>query len=487
MPWPIIICVYVVERSDCLENGEPPRPFYCIVAFWGQTYRQHFLQLCLPSLLAPGNLPYLLGKRPCKFVISTTPRDWAALSTDPLFSLLKKFAEPVFLELRRLVPDFLKTVVREKNRRSVAPASEQNPLVDLPCSPLDIATPDAFDELQALGREMGIELTDHHQYAARILFMSAGHKAAATQAHHDQAYGIFLAPDMVLSDGAVAHLHQFAQSGKKVVMVPACRFSLEDCLREFKKNGLMTTGETLILPPRKLVEIVFGGMHPETACFEFDSPFFSNPATSAFWKIPGDDGVVLHSFFWAPLLVNYCGMDRHHADYFDRGGTTDGKYIAMHFDFNQDVSPVTDSDEIFLASFTPRGEYSYPVRAGILKQIPGLGTLYKTFLIRRTLYGPMGDPMKRSLYQWAVRLHSHPLSPEWKEAERRADQIVKRAMKAPGICGRAANTVLWLNSLFAGPNLSGRIRNVAGYLVGKLSPQNRAWLKQMIGKWGMRK
>ncbi|MGE0474496.1 MAG: hypothetical protein AB7P17_12755 [Nitrospirales bacterium] len=470
-----------------MENEDPVRPFYYIVAFWGSTYRRHFLQLCLPSLLAPGNIPFLLGKRPSRFLISTTHQDWAALSTDPLFSRLQTFVEPVFLELRREVPDFLKTVVQEKMRRSSSESIERNRSVDCPLSPLDIATPEVFEELQALGREMGVELTDHHHYAVRILFMSAGHKAAASQAHHDQAYGIFLAPDMVLSDGAVAHLHQLAQSGKKVVMVSACRFSLEDGIREFHNSGLMASAEALILPPRKLVEMVFGCLHPETACFEFDSPLFSNPATSAFWKVSGDEGVLLHSFFWAPLLVDYVGIDRHHGDYFDAGGTTDGKYIAMHFDFNRDVSPVTDSDEIFLASFTPRGEYAYSVRAGILKQIPGLRMHYKTFLIRRTLYGPMGDPMKRSLYRWPVRLHSQSLSLEWKEVEQRADQIVKRALKVPGVWGRTANTVLWLKSLCAGPNLSGRIRNVGGYLIGKISPQTRTWLKRILGQWGMGK
>lgn len=473
-----------MERSDCLENAEPVRPFYCIVAFWGPTYRQHFLQWCLPSLLSPGNIPFLLGKRPIKFLISTTPQDWDALSADPLFSILKKFAEPVFLEIRRSVPDFLQTVVREKKRRNQVHASEQSPEADLPWSPLDIATPEAFEELQTLGRGMGINLTDHHQYAVRILFMSAGHKAAAALAYQDQAYGIFLAPDMVLSDGSVAHLHQLAQSGKKVVMVSACRFSLEDCFREFHKSGLMASGDPLVLPPRKLVEMVFSGMHPETACFEFDSPFFSNPATSAFWKVPGDAGVLLHSFFWAPLLVDYGGIDRHHAEYFDSGGTTDGKYIAMHFNSQRDVTPVTDSDEIFLASFTPRGEYSYPIRKGIVKQLPVLNRLYKTFLIRRSLYGPMGDDMKRHLYLRPVRLHSHPLSPEWNKVEQRADEIVKRALNPPGMFGRTANTLLWFKSLFGGPDLFWRIRNVSGYLIGKLSPEKRVRLKQAIEKWG---
>lgn len=487
MPCLITTFAYVVERSDCVENGQSARPFYLIVAFWGQEYRQHFLQLCLPSLLSPGNIPSLLGKRSCRFLICTTSEDWTALSADPLFDFLKQNADPVFVELCGLVPDFLRDVFHEKIRRGLGGGSEPSTQGQSLVSPLEIATPGAFGELQALGREMGVELTGHHEYAARILFMSAGHKACAAQAHQDQAFGIFLAPDMVLSDRALTYLDELANLGKKVVMVSACRFSLESAILEFQKKGLMVPGQPLVLPSRKLVEVVFECMHPETACFEFDSPFFCNPATSSFWKIPGDSGVLLHSFFWAPLLVSYWGMETHHLDYFDTGGTTDGKYIAMHFDCDKDITSVTDSDEMFLASFTPQKEYYYSVKKGFLKQIPVLNRLYKMFLIRRSLYGPMGDKIKRNLYGCPIRLHSQPLSNGWEIVENQAMKVVKRAMKPPGIWGRTAINALWVKDLFSGGTFFGRFWNVALYCMGKLPTQWRQQLKKLIGKSGLRK
>ena len=113
--------------------------------------------------------------------------------------------------------------------------------------------------------------------------------------------------------------------------------------------------------------------------------------------MPCDDGILLHNLNFYPLLVNYEGVDTHQADYFDAGGTIDGKYIAMHFDPQKDITIVTDSDRLMLASFTPRGEYYYPLTKGWRKTHPWFKERYKTHLIRKTLHGPMGDPVKATL------------------------------------------------------------------------------------------
>ena len=54
------------------------RPFYFVVVVWGREYRDYFLEYCLPSLLSPGNIPALDGKRPAKVLFATTAEDWDA-------------------------------------------------------------------------------------------------------------------------------------------------------------------------------------------------------------------------------------------------------------------------------------------------------------------------------------------------------------------------------------------------------------------------
>ena len=55
------------------------RPFYFVVVLWGERFRNYFLDLCLPTLLAPGNLPALATAQRSKFFIWTRPDDWAAI------------------------------------------------------------------------------------------------------------------------------------------------------------------------------------------------------------------------------------------------------------------------------------------------------------------------------------------------------------------------------------------------------------------------
>ena len=74
-------------------------PVYLIVVFWGDKYRRFFETLCLPSMLAPGNLPVLQAHPGSKLMICTTDADWAALQDLPLFRRLRDFVEPVMIDI----------------------------------------------------------------------------------------------------------------------------------------------------------------------------------------------------------------------------------------------------------------------------------------------------------------------------------------------------------------------------------------------------
>ena len=67
------------------------RPFYFVVVFWGETFRNYFADYCLPSLLAPGNLPVLEGGKH-KFIFCTTAHDWEAIAATRIFDALKQLS-----------------------------------------------------------------------------------------------------------------------------------------------------------------------------------------------------------------------------------------------------------------------------------------------------------------------------------------------------------------------------------------------------------
>src|SRR5580698_5058063 len=134
------------------------KPFYFVNVVWGDEHRNYFLEYCLPSLLAPGNIPAITGIRPAKFLIATTAADRDAMLGTAILRELEKHAEPVFLELP------------QKG--------------DLP-------------------------------YWSHSI---VGHKMCCEMTARDGAIRIFTAPDTVYSDGMVARLDELARDGAQAVM-----------------------------------------------------------------------------------------------------------------------------------------------------------------------------------------------------------------------------------------------------------------------------
>src|SRR2546423_4048460 len=76
------------------------RPFDFMVPFWGKRYREYFVDLSLPSLLAPRNLPLLRAEDGHRFLIGTTAEDWQAILGLPIMDKLRHHATPVWIEVR---------------------------------------------------------------------------------------------------------------------------------------------------------------------------------------------------------------------------------------------------------------------------------------------------------------------------------------------------------------------------------------------------
>jgi hypothetical protein len=159
------------------------RPFYFVVVFWGETFRNYLADYCLPSLLAPGNIP-ALRRGNHKFIFCTTRQDWEAISATVIVSVLKKHIEPHFIEIPPAPP--------------------------------------------------GMSGCEH---------MGLGHKAAAEMAYRDGAYGVFLTPDLMISDGTVAALCRHALTGTRVVLVAALRFGEEPLFQRLAAASVLKTGE----------------------------------------------------------------------------------------------------------------------------------------------------------------------------------------------------------------------------------------------------
>jgi hypothetical protein len=357
-------------RDVQMTGGLLERPFHFFVVLWGERFRNYFLDYCVASLLSPGNIPALATRRRSKFLIATRPEDWAAMRETAIFKKLESYVEPVYLEIP-------------------------------PCPP---------------GR-------------AGCEHMSIGHKLACEMSFREQAYAVLAYPDCVFSDGLVARMQELAREGKELVLCAALRFGEEPVLDNLRSRNLLPaesprdSGVPLAIAARDLAWAAIHGLHPETQSYEWNAPYVGVAVFAAWWHVPGEDGMVLHALNWAPLLLDFGAvkkLDTSSLDYW----TIDGDFVDRNFGQSDAIYVVDDSDEAFLASWSPIDEKVEGFRPTKFPTNWVVREVVRAARLRRLFFGPAIDPLKRRLFLRTLRWHARPLNAAWKPAECDALQTV---------------------------------------------------------------
>lgn len=345
------------------------RPFYFMATFWGATYREYFTDLLLASLLAPGNIPALRRERQSKFLIVTTRQDWDALQAHPLFQRLASFVEPIWFEMP-------------------VPGQEE----------------------------------------PKMLVMSRAHRQMTAKAFQDRAYGVFLSPDLMLSNGSIRSMERLVANGKKVVLAVAIRFRHETMLAELEQLGYFRPGCALAVGSRNLMRVALRHLHSETLRYEFDAPWFAEYPISVYWWVRRGEGMIIHSFSWAPLVVDYAAVVHHDTRTFEKW-TVDGDYLNRNFPDPGNIYVVTDSDEISVVSLTKESDFHFELEPYLQNRSRATVTWYKRQLIRTLFESDVMDPLKRHIFPTPVYLHAARISPTWRIAQMHASRIIRRACR----------------------------------------------------------
>ncbi len=260
--------------------------------------------------------------------------------------------------------------------------------------------------------------------------MGLGHRIACEMAHRDKAYATVLTPDSMLSDGSVARLQELARAGTQLVLTAALRFGEEPFLGHLRDLGLIrgddcgSAGEPLVVTGRQMVHAAVNGFHSETLAYEWDTPGLMAISPAAWWRVPGEDGIVLHSLSWAPLLLDYGAIEDHDASTLDQW-TLDGDYLFKNGKNIEKIHAVQDSDEMFLASWGPLSERPLAkTRFPFDKFLAG-------YFFKQSFYSGFFDPLKRKLFFPPVRWHSRGLNEEWNSVEQRAMRELLRWVDPP--------------------------------------------------------
>jgi hypothetical protein len=341
------------RRGDFFRWIAGLRPFYFMTVFWGEEFRTLFLDFCLASLLSPNNIPALENRSSGLFIVCTTAEDRAIVEASPIFARL---------------------------------------LQHMPAQFVEIVPPKRHDD--------------------RYIVMSSGHKKATEIAFRALAYGIFVSPDAMLSDGSIACLQNHARAGARVVLASALRFKTEPTTAALRAAGLVAAGEPLTISSRELLAIALQHPHPENARLNFESPTFSRFPVGVWWRAPDGNGIVLFTFSWGPMLFDYGSLANHDSETFDRW-TLDGDYVVRNFPNPADIRVIADSDELTYISFTRSDDrVEHLVR-----------NRYKEASIRSVFHAPIMDAHKHRLFLEPVRIHSGPVGPQWEPFER---QLIAR-------------------------------------------------------------
>lgn len=342
------------------------RPWYLGVVFWGIEFRNDFLDFCLSSLLAPGNIPAIRQKAESRFLFCTTQSDWEAVQSHPTFQLLTQYLTPVWLDL-------------------------------VPCDKPE----------------------------TKMQMMSRGHRMLADVMYRERVWGTYIYPDTVFADGVMTKLQDLGRQGKKIVLAHCPRFANQQFLKILRTAGHISPGHPLALSGRTLMMMARPHMHSETRCYEWDAGYFRAEFPALIWWAVSGGGFLCHTSAWAPLLIDYSRIERHDTWTLDNW-TIDGDYVFRNIHSPDEVYAETDPDAMTLISFTDEARLSYlPLTSGRIVRLPMLGTWYKTLCLRNLLNSSEIDPLKRQLFQLPIYVPGESPTSDLDRVRTRAQQILK--------------------------------------------------------------
>jgi hypothetical protein len=352
------------------QSSQRPVRLYLAVVFWGEEYRRYFLDYCLASLMATGNIPAIANKSQARLLIATTSEDWRAMQSEPIFQAAMA-------------------------------------LIPIEHVPHEVSGPVPNNEKMAV--------------------MSRAHRTLAQQMFEARAHGAFIYPDMIAATNFVGKLDEFARKGIKAVLYMNVRFANEGVLDELQQIGAARRGQPLTIAAPDLVRLTIRHMHSEMARSEFDKSYPDYGSAAFFWTVlPGED-LLFHCGSWIPMLIDYGAIRNHDVSTFD-ASTVDGDYLAKNFSDVNDVYASRDSDELFMISFTPETRLHYPLDPYPLYRLNWMRSLLKIFMANRYLYGQgILDPIKKELFRLPIRMRGgHSSEQQWRNAEDRAARIVRK-------------------------------------------------------------
>jgi hypothetical protein len=225
------------------QQRPPPSAVKILLPVWGERFVGQFLEFCLPTLLAPGNIPALARMLPCEMVLMTSAADEAMLRRHPLWPRLAGICTVTIKPIDDLITD-------------------------------------------------GNHSTTITLAYARMV-REAGEKMLGT-------CFIFLVSDYLVADGSLRTVLARVMDGASGVLTGNFQVIAEDA-SDTLRLWLDPAPAALSLPPRKLLKWALSHLHPATVANIVNYRLSHNAHTNRlFWRV--DENTLIGRFYLMHMI-----------------------------------------------------------------------------------------------------------------------------------------------------------------------------------------
>ncbi len=209
-----------------------------LMPIWGYRFVGRFLEFCLPTLLAPNNIPALARALPCRFILLASAADESIIRSHPAWQKLERHCT---VEIR----------------------------------PID-------------------DIITHGNHTATITLAFERALRRAADAMRDTCF-IFLMSDYVMADGSLQTVLQTIQQGASAVMAGNFQVIAEEAAPLLRQRIDLASHE-IVLAPRDLVRWSLAHLHPATVANIVNFGLTHNDHTNRlFWRV--DENTLIGRFY----------------------------------------------------------------------------------------------------------------------------------------------------------------------------------------------
>jgi hypothetical protein len=242
-----------------------------------------------------------------------------------------------------------------------------------------------------------------------------------------------LSPDEIFSSELGDVIVDSIAEGVGLLLLPTIRLATEPFFSAMAAEGCdlncLPKGGTVDISSRSLATAALASLHPEILAGEWGRVHFGDYINSIWWNLGRSHGILLHTFSFIPLLMDYSLVEDH--DLRDALiSSTDGPYLARNFPPGTKIKIIDDAETVFTASWAPYARRA----AGILRPkwaftIPWLGERLKgAYLRQRYRYYVVEcrDWIKAALFTHPIRWRIGGEDDDWTITDRKANLLLSK-------------------------------------------------------------